>query len=138
MIVYHGLWDAVCIFGAHFPWYRSQGAHIWQQMICMTFILVSGFCWPMGSKHVKKGALVIVCSVIISLVTACLMPENIILFGVLSLMGSCMLIMIPLDVIYSKLNSYVGVIISLLLFILTKKINGGVVGIGDITFFEIP
>ncbi|MDE7404312.1 MAG: DUF1624 domain-containing protein, partial [Lachnospiraceae bacterium] len=51
MILYHACWDLVYIFGKDWSWYRGRGAYIWQQSICWSFILLSGFCWSLGKKH---------------------------------------------------------------------------------------
>ena len=53
MISYHFLWDLVYLYNADIPWYKSHGAHIWQQSICWTFILLAGFSWHLGKKHMK-------------------------------------------------------------------------------------
>ncbi len=135
MVLYHALWDIVYIFGARLEWYTSRGAFVWQQCICCTFILLSGFCWSMGSKKLKRGLTVFAASAVITLVTLVFMPENLILFGVLSLIGSASLIMILLDKVLSKLNSYVGIVVSLLLFVLTRNINAGYLGFGAFSLY---
>ncbi len=43
MIAYHMTWDLVYIYQVDWGWYRSQGAYLWQQGICWTFIFLSGF-----------------------------------------------------------------------------------------------
>ena len=55
MILYHGAWDLVYLFGANWDWYRSKGAYVWQQSICWTFILLSGFCWALGGPDRDGG-----------------------------------------------------------------------------------
>ena len=97
MIAYHTVWDMVYIFGQNWDWFESYSAYIWQQSICCSFILLSGFCWSFGQKKWKRGLLVFGAGVLISLITIVFMPENRILFGVLTLLGSCMLIMILLE-----------------------------------------
>lgn len=138
MILYHAMWDMQNIFHAHMPWFDSQGAYIWQQLICHTFILLSGFCWSMGSKKLKRSLTVLGASVIITLVTAVFMPKSIILFGVLTLIGMAMLLMIPFEKLYKKINPFIGFGVFLLLFILTKNISDGYIGIGDKVLIEIP
>ena len=54
MILYHGAWDLVYMFGVNWDWYRSKGAYAWQQSICWTFILLSGFCWALGQNRRRK------------------------------------------------------------------------------------
>ena len=48
MILYHGVWDLVYLYGVDFPWYEGKMAFLWQQSICWTFILLSGFCFSLG------------------------------------------------------------------------------------------
>ena len=93
MIAYHAMWDLVYMFGVHADWYRSDGAHLWQQSICWTFILLSGFCHALGRKPWKRGLIVIGASAAVTLVTLIFMPEQKILFGVLNLLGLSMLLM---------------------------------------------
>ena len=48
MMLYHGMWDAVYLFGVVVPWYSAGQGRLWQQSICWVFILLSGFCLPLG------------------------------------------------------------------------------------------
>lgn len=138
MILYHGIWDLVYIFGIHMPWYESKAAYIWQQSICWTFILLSGFCWSLGRKKLNRGFWVLGGSVVISLVTALFMPDSRILFGVLSLIGTAMLILIPLDKGLKQVNPYIASGICFVIFFLTKQISGGSIRIGSYEILELP
>lgn len=138
MILYHAAWDMANIFHADMPWFSSDGAHIWQQFICWTFIILSGFCWHFSKKKLKRSLIVLSASVTITAVTAVFMPDSIILFGVLSLIGSAMLVMIPLDKIYRKINPFVGFVVCFLIFLLTKHISDGFIGIGDNILLQLP
>ena len=137
MILYHAIWDMVYIFGCDILWFGGKGAYFWQQAICCSFILISGFSSGLGGKKFLKGLKVIVCSFLISAVTI-IMQENTILFGVLSLIGSSMIIMIPLRKLLKKLNPYLGTLIFILLFILTQNIDTGYIGVFGIKIWEIP
>ena len=55
MIAYHACWDLVYLFHADWDWYRGTGAYIWQQSICWTFILLSGFCFSLGRRRPPEG-----------------------------------------------------------------------------------
>ena len=135
MIVYHGCWDLVYLCGAPWAWYRSFGAYLWQQSICWTFILLSGICVSLGKNKVKRGLVVFGAGILISLVTEFFMPQNRIRFGVLTLLGSCMLI----AALAERINVTIwGIIINLLLFILTRRINYGVLGFADVTVARLP
>ena len=90
MMCYHGLWDVVFLFGVQLPWYTGMPGHLWQQSICWVFILLSGFCLPMGHHPYKRGALVFGAGALVTAVTVLFMPEDVVLFGVLTLLGSAM------------------------------------------------
>lgn len=116
MIVYHFLWNLVYIAGIDLFWYRGQGAHVWQQSICWTFILLSGFCWSFGRHHFKRGLMVFLSGGLVTVVTLIFVPEDRIIFGVLTLIGSCMLLMIPLDKLLGKITNPITVIVLTALF----------------------
>lgn len=127
MILYHFLWDLVYLAGINIPWYNGTGAYIWQQSICRTFILLSGFCWSFGRNPLKRGLIVFWGGGLITLVTMLLMPENRVLFGVLTLLGSSMILMIPLDRLLRRIKPPAVTILLTALFIaafeLCRQIN---------------
>ena len=48
MMLYHGMWDVVFLFGVAQKWYTGRPGFVWQQSICWVFLLLSGFCLPMN------------------------------------------------------------------------------------------
>ena len=138
MILYHMVWDLCNIFGVEISWYGTQISFLWQQSICWTFILLSGFCWSMGRKKLKRGLVVLAASLAVTAVTGIFVPEGFILFGVLSLIGTGMLVMIPLDKFYRKIDPRAGLILFFGLFIITRFIASGSIGVGDWVLFTVP
>ena len=138
MIAYHTIWDLVYIYQVDWNWYKSESAYIWQQGICWTFIFLSGFCWPLGSHAWKRGITVFLGGAIITLATFIAMPQNRVVFGVLTLTGSCMLLMNVLDKILCRIPAVVGMVISALLFVLTRNINEGYLGFEKWNFVKVP
>ena len=45
MIAYHGMFDLVELYGIPIRWFFRTPGYVWQQSVCWTFILLSGFCW---------------------------------------------------------------------------------------------
>lgn len=39
MMLYHGMWDVVFLFGVAQKWYTGRPGFVWQQSICWVFIL---------------------------------------------------------------------------------------------------
>lgn len=138
MILYHAVWDLVYIFDCNWRWYHSPAAGIWQQIICCTFIFLSGFCQPLGKKTIQRGVVVFLFGAVISAVTIVIMPENRVIFGVLTLLGSCMLLIKLLEPLMKRYNPLLGFITSILLFIFTKNINQGYLGFGAFRMLEPP
>jgi len=134
MILYHGTWDLVYLFGADWEWYSGTAAYIWQQSICWTFILLSGFCWSMGRNPLKRGLTVFGGGLIVTAVTLLFMPDSRIIFGILTFMGSAMLLMIPLDKLFRRVPAWAGLAVSGILFALTRNINAGRIGFGPWQF----
>ncbi len=138
MILYHGAWDMVYLYGVNWDWYRGKGAYLWQQSICWIFILLSGFCWSMGKRHVKRGLMVFGSGLLVMLVTLIVMPENRVVFGVLTLTGSCMLLMIALEKILCNIPEAVGLVGSFCLFLLTRNVNNGYLGFENLNLLKLP
>lgn len=128
MVAYHTLWDLVFLYDVSIPWFRSDGAEVWQLSIRWAFLLLSGFCWRLGRHSLKRGLLVLGCSAVVSLVTMVFLPDSLILFGVLTCIGCGMLLLIPLDRYLRKLPPWLGLALCLALFLLTQEIPVGRLG----------
>lgn len=138
MITYHTVWDMVNLFGNNWNWFEGFWAELWQQSVCWCFILLSGFCWSFGKTKWKRGLVVLMAGTLVSVVTLLFMPENRILFGVLTMLGSCMLLMIPLQKLLKNLNPYRGCLGAFLIFLYIKSIDEGYVGIGKVALIKLP
>lgn len=138
MIAYHFSWNMVYLYGASWNWYRSNAAYLWQQSICWTFILLSGFCWSMSRNHVKRGLMVFGGGLLVTVVTLLVMPQNRVVFGVLTLIGSAMLLMIPLEKVLRNVPGEIGIAISFGLFWLLRNINEGYLGFERINLARLP
>lgn len=138
MIIYHAIWDLVYIFGCDWKWYKTDGAFYWQQWICWSFILVSGFCWKMSRKNLRRGMLVFGAGIVITLATLIFMPDSRVIFGVLTLIGSSMLLMIPCEKVFRKIPPLVGAITSFALFLFVYPVNDGYLGFGDKVVIDLP
>ena len=135
MILYHFVWDMVFLYSHRWTWFYS--AEIWQQSICWTFIIISGFSWSLGRHHLKRGVMVFAGVLIVTAVTLIFMPSNKIVFGILTLLGSSMLIMIPLNRVLKKIPAVLGAAVSFLVFIFTKHCYQGYLGFGSLKV-ELP
>lgn len=137
VIVYHTLWDLDNLFGFNLLWFHSEPIYIWQQCGSSLFIFLSGFCRPLCKSTWKQCLKLTACSLLISGGSYLFAGSDFISFGILSLFASCFLLFSLFQQLLQKLPYHLGFYGSLLLFLLTKKIAYGFVGIGSLTL-NIP
>lgn len=133
MIAFHACWDLVYMFQQDWNWYHSDAAYIWQQCICWTFILLSGFCAGISRHLFRRGLTVFLAGMLISGITILFLPEDLILFGVLTCIGSCMLILSGCRNLLQIFPPVPGILLSFGLFAFTKHIDDHYLG-----FFSKP
>lgn len=138
MIFYHAMWDIVFILGKDIKWYNEAPGYIWQQSIGWAFILLSGFCWQLGRHRLKRSITVFMAGLLVTAVTLLAMPQNRVIFGVLTFIGSAMFIMIPFDKFLRKCKAGVGLALSLALFFISRDINSGWIGFESIRLVKVP
>ncbi len=138
MVIYHALWDIVYMFGVNIPWFKTDAGFIFQQSICWSFILISGFCWSLGRHRLRRALIVLACALGITVVTALVMPKNIILHGVLSLLGTAMLVTIPFEKFFKRIPPFVGFAVTAILFAVTYNVSDGNLGFGDTVIMRLP
>ncbi len=138
MVIYHAVWDLVYIYGCDWKWYGSDIGYLWQQSICWTFIFVSGFSLPFSKNKWRRGLLVFLAGLLVSAVTFFFLPENRVIFGILTFMGSAMLLSALLEPLLERITAMVGFGSSLFLFLMLKNISDGYVGAFGVPLFEIP
>ena len=132
MILFHAVWDLVYIFGVDWRWFYTDAAYLWQQSICWSFILLSGFCWSLGRRKLRRGLIVFGAGMIISFVTMVFMPAQQILFGVLTFLGAAALLLIVLEKYLKKINPRLGAVVCGVVFLLLHGINDGYLGIRNL------
>lgn len=130
MLVYHAMYDWVYIFGHASGWYDiwSTHCHVWQQYICWSFILLSGYSFTLSRRPLKNGLLTAACAVVLTVATAVAMPEEVIWFGVLHLLGCAALLTCLLRPALEKLPPLAGVTGSVVLFALLNQLPQGWLG----------
>jgi len=132
MVLYHMMYDLRFIFGVSLPAYLPFDSPlfdtIWQQSICWTFILLSGMCRHFSMRHVRRGLTVFGCGLLITLVTCCFMPEQAIYCGVLSFVGSAILLSIPLLPLLRRISPKGGTVGCFALFLLCYHVPQGYLG----------
>lgn len=128
MMLYHACWDMMFLFGIWMDWYAGMPGRLWQQTICWVFILLSGFCAPFGRHMLRRGVTVFAAGALVTAVTLVFMPEGRIIFGVLTFLGTAMLLTGVLEPLLKKVMPAVGLAVSAVLFAVCYPVGLGWVG----------
>lgn len=138
MIAYHLCWDLVYLRGLPWAWYNGFWAYIWQQSICCTFILLSGYCCQASRHPIRRGAISFCGGAAVSLVTLVVMPEEPVRFGVLTFLGTAALLTVPLRPLLARIPPRLGLILSFSLFLLARDVNHGYLGFAWVPLLRLP
>lgn len=125
MIAYHACWDLVVLFGIRADWYFAWPGRLWQFCICSVFILLSGFCVPLGHHPLKRGLQVFLGGAVVTAVTLIFMPEDRVVFGVLTFLGAAMLLTALCRVPLEKIPAGWGLLANLVLFVICHPVSSG-------------
>lgn len=78
------------------------------------------------------------CGWIVTLVTVVFLPEEQIWFGVLTLIGGCMLLLIPLERALGRVPAGIGLAAAAVLFVLLRNVNRGTFGFESLALGTVP
>lgn len=130
MIVHHAFLDIGYVTSAKWGYEIFNKLCVLQPVFWAIFIIISGVCSRLSRNPVKRGAIVLGAGIIVTIATAVIMPligmEGAeIYFGILSCLGSCMIITGLLMPIIKKIHPIAGMAVSAVLFAVTYGISSG-------------
>lgn len=143
MIAYHALYDVVYILGIPLSWYTSWQGYVWQQGICWGFIFLSGFCSRFSRHPLRHGLTVLGAGILVSVVTYIAMPSELILYGVLYLLGLAALLQCGVWAVRDRFGlphfpAGPGLALSAAAFFLTRDVPMGWLGFEGLRLCKLP
>lgn len=138
MVAFHLCYNIFVVFGAWTDFPVSTPIVIWERFICCTFIIVSGVSLNFSKHGYRRGLIVSLCGIVVTLVTIWFMPEQTILYGVLTFLGAAMLLTFALRKALSRIPPIVGMIVFFLLFMLCYGIPYGYLGLFKLPLIRLP
>lgn len=123
MVLYHIFYDMVYILGYSLPWYHSESAYLWQEIIACTFIAVSGACSVYSKNNFKRGAIVLLCAGAVTLTTSFLGSEYIVRFGILHCLGVSMILFPIIKPVLNRINPIAGLLSCTILYVIFTPIQ---------------
>lgn len=128
MLVHHTFLDVGDVLGLQWGYDVFDALCTVQPIFWAIFIVISGMCSRLSRNTVKRGIAVLCAGLVITLVTAVIMPlfgfiGAEIYFGILHCLGVCMIVTGLLMPVINKINPKIGAAMSLCLFFFTYGIN---------------
>ncbi len=124
MLIVHFIYDVVEVFGL-LSWDYPPAFLLLKQWGGVFFLLLSGICVTLGTKHIRRGCIVFLCGLVCTAVTGIYArftgggSEFVIWFGVLHCLGLCML----LWEVFRKAPSTVLVLVGVILAVAGIYLN---------------
>lgn len=130
MIIHHTFLDIGDVLSADWGYTVFNKLCTVQPVFWAIFIIISGICTRLSRNTVKRGCIVLGAGLIVTLVTAVIMPKmNMagaeIYFGILSCLGACMIITGLFMPVLEKCSTKIGLTVCAILFTLTYSISSG-------------
>ena len=130
MIVHHTFFDIGFVLGLDWGYEIFNRLCVFQPVFWAIFIIISGICSRLSRNTLKRGAIVLAAGLAVTLVTAVIMPAigitgAEIYFGILSCLGSCMIITGLLMPVIKKIKPIIGMISSAALFAVFYSVGSG-------------
>lgn len=138
MVLYHVLYSMTFIFSLEFAYNIMWHAVKFQPVIPIMFITLCGIVCSLSRNNLNRGIKIFAIAIVITIVTAVFMPSNAIIFGILHFLGVALILYALLEKWILKLPVSVGMVISLLLFIVLYNIPSGYIGFRGLLYFELP
>lgn len=138
MVVYHAFYDLVVIFGVRIPAFSSPFVQALAASFAGLFIFISGTAGHYSRNNVKRGAICFGLGLLLTLGTALVMPDELIVFGILHLLGVCMMLFPLFRPLLRRTPPLAGMLVCFGLFLLCFHLPEGYLGFRGLWSVELP
>lgn len=138
MVVYHTFYDVVVIFGMNIPVFYSPFIQSLVILFAGLFIFISGTACHYSRNNLKRGGICFLLGLALTTGTALVMPDEFIAFGILHMLGICMMLFPLLQKWISKISPSVGLPVALLLWALFFHLPDGYLGFEGLLRISMP
>lgn len=129
VVVYHGGFDLVNLYHLHLPMFASPVMNFLQAFFAGIFVMLAGITCYFSRSNFKRGLITFLLAVMLTFITLLFIPDMVIRFGILHLLGACMLTFPLFRPLLDKLSPFGSFLFFLLLFIFTYAVPNHALGI---------
>lgn len=115
VILFHSAFDIYWVFGKSFGFLQivdSPFVLFLRDFFAVCFIILSGICTNYSRNPLRRGIIVFVFGLAVTLATALFMPDMTVRFGILSLIGTSMILVALLRPFHKEVSAPVGMLIA--------------------------
>jgi len=138
MVVYHTFYDLVNIFNMRIEVFYSPIVEALVTVFVGIFVFISGTSCVFSKNNLKRGAKCLGLGLVFTLFTYFFMNDQLIVFGILHMLGVSMMIYALILPLLKKFNPITIIIVCTILFIITYNVEYGHIGIGQLIKIQLP
>lgn len=138
MIIYHAYYDIAFVYGHDLPEPVDIFMKWFQPLIAGTFIVIAGISCNYSQNNFKRGVKYFFCAMMLTFVTAVVMPSEIIIFGVLHFYAIAAMIYGFVGKFTERIPYIIGIVLFVLLYIITLNIPRGYIGFEGLFTIDMP
>ena len=128
MVAHHAAWDLHWLFGANIALLTHPVTELLRTVFSAAFVFISGMVCNTSRSNRKRGVVTLACGLVITFITRLVLPQMPIRFGVLHLLGICMLLYSLLEGRLKQYPTEWGLVVTLILFALGWNLPNGFIG----------
>jgi len=139
MIIYHALYDLNIIFNLPISFLFSPLMDLFRNsFISGPFIFIAGVSANLSRNSLKRGIIAFGFGLALTAVTLLIAPSQLILFGILHLLGLSMIITHFLKPLLKRLPPQIGSVVTILMFFISYGIPYKYMGFGSLIKIKLP
>ena len=129
MVLYHGAYDLVYLFDIDIPIFHWPVLAVAQPVVAGIFVFIAGIASQYSHNNVRRGLLALGAGLVLTAFTWYWMREQMIIFGILHLIGSSILLFALLRPLLDRVLPLVGVVVCSLLYAAVRPVQEGWIGL---------
>lgn len=141
VMVYHLFYDLAIIHKVHTLWGAYSVMRTLQPVLPFVFILISGISFQLSHNNIRRGIIIGIAALAVTLVSKAAAPEYAVTFGILHFLAVMHIGFGIFKILLDRIPSFVWIILcalSVVLFVMTFYIQAGYLGIKGLFTVSLP
>lgn len=138
MVLYHAVFDVILLFGISFPFFFSGFMNTTRDIFAGTFILISGAACRLSRNNLKRGVICFLLGMAMTLATWLVMPEELIVFGILHMLGISMILFSFLRPLLDRIPPVILAAAFIAFIIITSSLPAGKLNLFWLSEIKLP